>query len=45
MWETRFGDRTELAYLLQWPDETTKTAAWHARGMTSCVKRREAATA
>jgi hypothetical protein len=30
MWETRFGDRTEFAYLLEWPDETTKTAAWSA---------------
>jgi len=27
-WETRFGDRTEFAYLLEWPDETTQTAAW-----------------
>jgi hypothetical protein len=30
MWETKFGDRTEFAYLLEWPDETTKTAAWSA---------------
>jgi hypothetical protein len=30
MWETRFGDRTEFAYLLEWPDEATKTAAWSA---------------
>ena len=30
MWETRLSDRTEFAYLLQWPDETTKTAAWSA---------------
>ena len=30
MWETRFGDRTEFAYLLEWPDETTKSAAWSA---------------
>src|SRR6266481_337553 len=30
MWETRLGDRTEFAYLLEWPDETTKTAAWSA---------------
>jgi hypothetical protein len=28
MWET--SDRTEFAYLLEWPDETTKTAAWSA---------------
>ena len=26
MWETRYGDRTEFAYLLEWPDEAT--AAW-----------------
>jgi hypothetical protein len=30
MWETKFGDRTEFAYLLEWPDEATKTAAWSA---------------
>jgi NIPSNAP protein len=30
MWETRFGDRTEFVYLLEWPDEATKTAAWSA---------------
>jgi NIPSNAP len=30
MWETRFGDRTEFAYLLEWPDEAAKTAAWAA---------------
>ena len=30
MWETKFGDRTEFAYLLEWPNETTKTAAWSA---------------
>jgi hypothetical protein len=30
MWETRFGDRTEFAYLLEWPDEAAKTAAWSA---------------
>jgi hypothetical protein len=30
MWETRLGERTEFAYLLEWPDETTKTAAWSA---------------
>ena len=28
MWETRFGDRTEFVYLLEWPDEAAKTAAW-----------------
>jgi len=28
MWETRFGDRTEFAYLLEWPNETAKSAAW-----------------
>src|SRR5262250_1617322 len=30
MWETRFGDRTEFVYLLEWPDEAAKTAAWAA---------------
>jgi hypothetical protein len=30
MWETRFGDRTEFNYLLEWPDEAAKTAAWAA---------------
>ena len=30
MWETKFGDRTEFAYLLEWPDEATKTAQWAA---------------
>ena len=30
MWETQFGDRTEFAYLLEWPDEVAKTAAWSA---------------
>src|SRR5260370_35118995 len=30
MWETKFGDRTEFAYLLEWSDEATKTAAWAA---------------
>ena len=30
MWETKFGDRTEFVYLLEWPDEATKTAAWSA---------------
>lgn len=28
MWETGFADRTEFVYLLDWPDEATKTAAW-----------------
>ena len=30
MWETKFGDRTEFAYLLEWPYEAAKTAAWSA---------------
>jgi hypothetical protein len=30
MWETRLSDRTEFAYLLEWPDEAAKTAAWSA---------------
>jgi hypothetical protein len=30
MWETRFGDRTEFAYLLEWPDEAGKTSGWSA---------------
>ena len=30
MWETKIGDRTEFAYLPEWSDETTKTAAWSA---------------
>jgi NIPSNAP protein len=30
MRETRFGDRTEFVYLLEWPDEAAKTAAWSA---------------
>jgi hypothetical protein len=30
MWETKFGDRTEFVYLLEWPDEATRTAAWAA---------------
>jgi hypothetical protein len=28
MWETRTPRRTEFVYLLAWPDEETKTAAW-----------------
>ena len=30
MWETRFGERIEFVYLLEWPDEAAKTAAWAA---------------
>ena len=30
MWETRFGERTEFVYILEWPDEAAKTAAWAA---------------
>lgn len=30
MWETKFGDRTEFVYLLEWPDEATKVAQWAA---------------
>jgi len=30
MWETKFEGRTEFAYLLEWPDEATKTAQWAA---------------
>jgi heme-degrading monooxygenase HmoA len=28
MWEARAPSRTEFVYLLAWPDEETKTAAW-----------------
>jgi heme-degrading monooxygenase HmoA len=28
MWEARTPERTEFVYLLAWPDETTKQAAW-----------------
>jgi hypothetical protein len=28
VWETRTERRTELVYLLAWPDETVKTEAW-----------------
>ena len=28
MWEARSSERTEFVYLLSWPDETSKTAAW-----------------
>ena len=30
MWETKFADRTEFVYLLEWPDEAAMTAAWVA---------------
>ena len=30
MWETKSDDRTEFAYLLEWPDEAAKTSAWTA---------------
>jgi hypothetical protein len=28
MWEARTARRTEFVYLLAWPDEAAKTAAW-----------------
>jgi heme-degrading monooxygenase HmoA len=28
MWEATYQQRTEFVYLLAWPDETTKNAAW-----------------
>ncbi len=28
MWEARTDHRTEFVYLLAWPDETAKSAAW-----------------
>jgi heme-degrading monooxygenase HmoA len=28
MWEAKTDARTEFVYLLQWPDERTKTEAW-----------------
>ena len=28
MWEAKSGRRTEFVYLLAWPDEATKKAAW-----------------
>jgi hypothetical protein len=28
MWETRFEGKTEFVYLLEWPDEATKTRQW-----------------
>jgi heme-degrading monooxygenase HmoA len=30
MWETKTERRTEFVYLLAWPDEATKNAAWAA---------------
>src|SRR5438105_13921175 len=30
MWERRFADKSEFVYLLEWPDEATKTAQWAA---------------
>jgi hypothetical protein len=30
MWETRFDDRTEFAYVLEWSDEAARTAGWAA---------------
>ncbi len=30
MWEATTAERTEFVYLLGWPDEQTKTAAWAA---------------
>lgn len=30
MWETRHGDRTEFAYLLEWPDQATLETQWAA---------------
>jgi heme-degrading monooxygenase HmoA len=30
MWETKLRDRTEFAYLLEWPDDAARTAAWSA---------------
>jgi heme-degrading monooxygenase HmoA len=30
MWEARTERRTEFVYLLAWPDESTKNAAWSA---------------
>src|SRR5216683_924526 len=36
MWETQFAERTEFAYLLEWPDEATKTASWSARSRIAC---------
>lgn len=30
MWETRTDEKTQFVYLLEWPDEPTKTRAWSA---------------
>jgi heme-degrading monooxygenase HmoA len=30
MWEAKTERRTEFVYLLEWPDERTKTSAWAA---------------
>jgi heme-degrading monooxygenase HmoA len=30
MWEAQTDQRTEFVYLLAWPDETAKSAAWAA---------------
>ena len=30
MWETRFENKTEFVYLLEWPDEATRTRQWAA---------------
>src|SRR3954452_23213363 len=30
MWEAAFEGRTEFVYLLEWPDEATKTRQWAA---------------
>jgi NIPSNAP len=30
MWEAKTAQRTEFVYLLRWPDEATKAAAWLA---------------
>ena len=29
LWEAKSDQRTEFVYLLSWPDEATKAAAWH----------------
>ena len=30
MWESKFADRTEFVYLLEWPDEQTMKSRWAA---------------
>lgn len=30
MWETQSGEKTHFVYLLEWPDEATRTSAWAA---------------